>query len=107
MTKKTTEFDSPWKKIIEHFFKEFMLGYEFLDKELQKLIRESITKERRVDKLVKVWLKNGETAVLYIHIEVQAQYDSEFKERMFIYHYRLYDRYGPNVVSLARIRAKF
>ncbi|TGO02590.1 hypothetical protein PN36_22440 [Candidatus Thiomargarita nelsonii] len=115
MTKKTSEFDSPWKKIIEHFFKEFMLfffsqvhdsidwtrGYEFLDKELQKLIRESITKERRVDKLVKVWLKNGETAVLYIHIEVQAQYDSEFKERMFIYHYRLYDRYGPNVVSLA------
>jgi hypothetical protein len=114
MTKKTTEFDSPWKKIIEHFFKEFMLfffpqvhdsidwtrGYDFLDKELQKLIRESITKELRVDKLVKVWLKNGEMS-LYIHIEVQAQYDSEFKERMFIYHYRLYDRYGPNVVSLA------
>jgi hypothetical protein len=32
-------------------------GYEFLDKELQKVVRTAIGKRRYVDKLVKVWLK--------------------------------------------------
>lgn len=113
--KPSTEYDSPWKDIIEHFFEDFMvfffpavseqinwtLGHEFLNQELQKVVRESVTKTRRVDKLVKVWLNNGEQALLYIHIEVQSQYESDFAERMFIYHYRLYDRYGPLVTSLA------
>ncbi len=54
-----------------------------------------------MDNLVKVWLTTGEEALLYIHIEVQAQYDKEFSHRMFIYHYRLHDRYGPMVTSLA------
>jgi hypothetical protein len=112
--KNSTEYDSPWKDIIEHFFEDFMefffpeahekidwtCGYEFLDKELQKVVREAVTKERRVDKLVKVWLKNGQQTLLYIHIEEQAQYDSDFPESVFIYHYRLYDRYGPLVTSL-------
>lgn len=110
-----TEYDSPWKNIIEQFFPDFMefffpqineqidwtLNYEFLDQELQKVVRESLTKTRRVDKLVKVSLKNGKEQLLYIHIEVQSQKDDDFPERMFIYHYRLYDRYGPQVTSLA------
>jgi hypothetical protein len=117
MTKKkrTTEYDSPWKNIIESFFEDFMRffflavheqidwtrNYEFLEQELQKVVREAVTQNRRVDKLVKVWRKNGKEALLYIHIEVQSQYDSDFPERIFIYHYRLYDRYGSRVTSLA------
>jgi hypothetical protein len=115
MSQALIEFDSPWKNVLECFFEDFMIfffpqihkdinwkrGYEFLDKELQKVVRDAITKERRVDKLVKVWRKNGKQALLYIHIEVQGQFDAGFEERVFIYHYRLYDRYGPNVVSLA------
>jgi len=109
------EFDSPWKNILEHFFEAFISfcfptvydlidwtrGYEFLEQELQKVVRDATTKERRVDKLVKVWRRNGTEVLLYIHIEVQAQYDADFPERMFIYHYRLYDRYGQRVLSLA------
>ncbi|OAD22466.1 hypothetical protein THIOM_001729 [Candidatus Thiomargarita nelsonii] len=101
--------------MLECFFESFMLfffpqihknidwsrGHEFLDKELQKVVREAITKERRVDKLVKACLKSGKQALLYIHIEVQGQFESAFSERVFIYHYRLYDRYGPRIVSLA------
>lgn len=116
MTKKrTTEYDSPWKNITESFFEDFMRfffpevheqidwtrNYEFLEQELQKVVREAVTKNRRVDKLVKVWRKDGKDALLYIHIEVQSQYDLDFPERMFIYHYRLYDRYGTRVTSLA------
>ncbi len=113
--KTSTEYDSPWKDIIEHFFADFIAfffppihekidwtrNYEFLDQELQKVVRDAVTKTRRVDKLVKVWLKKGQEALLYIHIEVQSQEESDFPERMFIYHYRLYDRYGPRVTSLA------
>lgn len=113
MTK--TEYDNPWKDIVEQFFKDFMQfffpqihkkidwqqKYEFMEQELQKVVRESVTKNRRVDKLVKVWLQDGKQILLYIHIEIQSQYDSEFSKRMFIYHYRLYDRFGTQVTSLA------
>jgi len=111
----TTELDNPWKEVIEIYFKEFMLfffpeiyaridfsrGYDFLDKELQKVVRDAKMKRRLVDKLVKVRLKNGQTSLLYIHIEVQGQKDQDFAKRVFIYYYRLFDNYGDNVISLA------
>jgi hypothetical protein len=39
---------------------DFKSGYQFLDKELEKILKESLTCKRRADKLVKVYLKNGE-----------------------------------------------
>ncbi len=61
-------------------------GYEFLDQELQKVVRNANTGRRFADKLVKVFQKNGEPLILYIHIEIQGQYDKHFGMRMFIYH---------------------
>lgn len=117
MSKKTqrTDYDSPWKGIIEQFFEEFMefffpdihtgiawaTGYEFLDKELQKIIRDSKTNNQRVDKLVKVWRKNGEEAWVAIHIEIQSQRQTHFNQRMFQYHTQLYNHYQKQIVSLA------
>ena len=115
MSKASTELDSPWKDILELYFEAFVQfffpqlhklidwsrGYEFMDKELQKVLKDAKTKQRFTDKLAKVWLKNGKTTVLYIHVEVQGQYDKDFAERMFIYNYRLFDRYNTSVVSLA------
>jgi hypothetical protein len=83
---KHLEFDSPWKDIIALYFQPFLefffpliasqidwsKGYEFLDKELQKVVRDAVTQSRRVDKLVKVFLQNGEVTILYIHIEIQG-----------------------------------
>ncbi len=68
MAKSVTELDSPWKDIIERYFEEFMVfffpdihqaidwnqPYQFLDKEFQKLLKESEMKRRLLDKLVKV-----------------------------------------------------
>jgi hypothetical protein len=114
-TKTTTDdFDSPWKGIIERYFPDLMSfffpnintiidwtrGYEFLDKELQKLMRQAEGGKRLADKLVKVWLHNGDPAILYIHLEVQGQYDKNFPERMFIYYYRFFDYYR-HVISVA------
>jgi len=36
-----------------------------------------------------------------VHIEIQGQVDPGFAERMYVYHYRLFDRYRRDVVSLA------
>jgi len=118
--KSATPLDSPWKEMLELYFKEFMSfffpkihamilwqhGYEFLDKELQQVVRDAEIGQRLTDKLVKVWLKNGQEAFLYIHIEVQGQFEENFAQRMFVYNYRLYDRYGQPILSLAIIGDK-
>ena len=49
----------------------------------------------------KVWRGDGQETWVLIHIEVQAQVDADFSERMFVYHYRLFDRFRRPVVSLA------
>ncbi len=65
------------------------------------LVREAAVGRRYVDKLFKVWLKDGAEAWVLIHVEIQSQRDEEFPERMYGYHSRLYERYRRPVVSLA------
>ena len=115
MVRRRSDYDSPWKEIIETYFPDFMTffflqihraidwskGYEFLDKELQKVVRRAKTGRGYVDKLVKVWRKDGTEEWLLIHIEVQSQVETGFAERMYIYNYRIFDRYQQKVVSLA------
>jgi len=80
---------------------DFDKGYEFLDKELKRILREAGTGKRYADILVKVYLKDGQEEWLLIHIEVQDYGDKEFSERMFIYNYRIFDRYRKEIISLA------
>lgn len=115
MNSPSTDFDTPWKDIIERYFEDFIAfflpqaheqidwsqGYEFLDKELQQVVRDAELGRRLVDKLAKVYLQNGEEAWVLIHIEVQSQEETDFAERMFVYHYRIFDRYKRKVASLA------
>jgi hypothetical protein len=110
-----SDFDNPWKDVLEHFFRQFLAfffpevhaaidwsrDYESLDKELQQIVRESELGPRLADKLFKVWLKDGEEAWILIHIEIQNQRDPGFAERVFVYNYRIYDRYRRTVISLA------
>ncbi|MGE0085980.1 MAG: hypothetical protein AB7S75_16350 [Desulfococcaceae bacterium] len=107
--------DSPWKEALEKYFRPFMelffpeihddidwkKGYTFLDKELEKIVRDAKAGTRRVDKLARVHLRNGKPALILIHIEIQGYEDSGFAARMYIYNYRLFDRYRLPVVSLA------
>ena len=115
MIEERTDYDSPWKEIIERFFPnllEFFFPqayaeidwtqpYEFLDTELQQLDPEAEIGRRLVDKVVKVWLVGGEEAWVLVHVEVQGQYDRNFAERIYIYNYRLYDRHKRRIISLA------
>src|SRR5712691_3101875 len=107
------DYDSPWKEAIEHYFPAFIAfffphifaeiawhrGYEFLDTELERVVRDATVGRRYADKLVKVFLQDGQETWLLIHIEIQGYPDPAFARRMFIYHYRIFDRYGVEVVS--------
>jgi len=108
-------FDEAWKRVLKPYFWEFLdfyfphiseeidkkKTYVFLDKELEKIVRASTSKSRRVDKLVKIYLKDQQEVWLLIHVEVQTYKDIEFAQRMYSYHYRIYDRYQKPVSSLA------
>lgn len=108
-------FDSAWKEAIEVYFERFMAFFfpeahreidwardiDMLDKELQEIARESQQGRRVVNKLIKVWRTNGREEWVLVHIEVQSQPDRDFAQRMFVYNYRLFDRYNRKVASFA------
>ena len=110
-----TAYDSPWKDILQIYFKEFMqfffpAVYEqidwtkeitFLDKELEEVTKDAEIGRRFADKLVKLHLKNGQEELLLVHVEVQAQEEQEFGARMYTYNYRIYDNYKKPVMSIA------
>jgi hypothetical protein len=115
MTTLRTDYDSPWKEMLEHFLPQFLAFFfpdihqaldwnrqpQFLETELQQVMRGAEGRARRVDKLARVWLADGEERWLLIHIEVQGQPEAAFAERVYIYNYRIYDLHRRPVVSLA------
>jgi hypothetical protein len=115
MTEQRDEFDSPWKDILEAYFQDFMQfffpqihadvdwsrGYDFLDQELRQVVRDAELGKRLVDKLVKVWKLSGEETWVLAHIEIQSQEERQFSDRMFVYYYRLRDKYNQRIASLA------
>ena len=107
------DFDAAWKSILEAFEVEVVeilfpeiydkisweRGTESLDKELleiQKEIFHQDASEKIIsDKIIKVYLKDNESKILFIQVEVQS-YSSEnnsFGERMFRYFYRIWDKF--------------
>jgi len=105
MEQSNQDYDSPWKDILETYFRQFLAfffpliekdlnwekGYEFLDKEFQSIVKEAEIGRRYLDKLIRVWRKNDLETWLLI----------DFSERMYVYNYRTYDRYRRPVASLA------
>lgn len=114
-TPPTPDYDTPWKIAIEQHFQAFMAFYfpaahdqidwsfkpEFLNKELQAIAKGALVGKRHVDKLVRVRRLSGSEDWLCIHIEIQVSRQAQFAERMFVYHYRIFDLYGKPAASLA------
>ena len=110
-----TDYDSPWKEALDVYIEAFLrLCFPILaaqidwsvapimrDKELLQIAPQSELGSRTVDKLVEVKLLSGDVGWLLIHVEVQSQRDAEFARRMFVYFYRIRDKYNKQVVSLA------
>lgn len=109
------ELDPVWKEALDSFFEsclallfpdmhhdiDWTRPWEDLDRELERLFPQAEMGPRRVDKLVKVWLRNGEASWILLHLEVQAEAREDFARRMFVYHFSLYARYDRAVVSAA------
>jgi hypothetical protein len=111
--------DILWKVILEEVFDDLLRfifpeaekvfdlkrGFEFLDKELAEMYPDpgKNTSTRFVDKLVKVFRRDGKEEWLLIHIEVQGETNrkAQFAERMFRYFYRIFDRYRKPVSGIA------
>jgi hypothetical protein len=65
------------------------------------VVRDAELGKRLADKLVKVWKRSGEETWVLIHAEIQNQEESDFSKRIFVYYYRLLDKYDRPIVSLA------
>jgi hypothetical protein len=120
--KNKTDYDSAWKEVIERLFDpftgfffpdihqdiDFSKGIEILDSELRDITPYGNVGKRYADELVKVHLKDGSQACVwvFIHIEVQGKKEKKglFPERAYIYNYRIYDQNiekGVKVISVA------
>ncbi|WP_315787425.1 cytosolic protein [Fischerella sp. JS2] len=49
----------------------------------------------------RIGAKVGEQRWVLVHLEVQSHEETNFAQRMYVYHYRLFDRYNRSVASLA------
>jgi hypothetical protein len=79
-----TDYDSPWKSIIERYFREFIQFFfpwieaeidwsrpvQFMDKELQQITWDAKLSKRYADKLAQVSQLNGEPKLVLCHAEV-------------------------------------
>ena len=118
MAKKANERadqDSPWKLILRQYFREaiefffpdiaqqidWSIPVEFLDREFQQLTPDSEIGKRFADQLVKVYQKSGNLIILLIHLEVQAEPEDIFPERIFTYLIRIFDYFHQVPISLA------
>jgi hypothetical protein len=114
-TSSSDDYDTPWKDALTRYLPEFLAFYfptahsaidwtrphTFLDQELAQVVREAELGKRWADRLVEVATHESGTQWVYIHLEVQGQPDDDFAERLFVYNYRLYDRYQRPVATLA------
>ena len=114
MDQPADDYDSPWKSAVMRYFREFMAFFfpqahdaidwrqphRFLDQELAQVVRDASLGRRRLDKLIQVAGRDGAASLLYIHIEIQRSREQGFAERIFTYHYRIYDRFRSPVNTL-------
>ncbi|MBN9382839.1 MAG: hypothetical protein J0H74_18885 [Chitinophagaceae bacterium] len=109
--------DILWKGMLEEVFDDLLRfvfpnadrafamrrGFEFLDKELGEMYPEpeKPSETKFVDKLVKVFQKDGTEEWVLCHVEVQGKNDKEFAKRMFKYYARIFDRFDRPITTIA------
>jgi hypothetical protein len=107
--------DGGWKQLIEDELEEFLrfffpqvhaaidfqYGCQSRDKELAKIMVGADVGNREADKLFEVQWRDGGRELVLVHVEVQAQGEKDFAQRMYVYNTRIWQRYGRSAVSLA------
>ncbi|TJZ51819.1 hypothetical protein FAZ15_19930 [Sphingobacterium olei] len=119
MSRSSRRIDDPiWKSIIEQTFGHFLnfffsnareifdfdREFEYLDKEFESLFPPEPNNKgvRYVDKLVKVYFRDGSEQFVLCHVEVQSSKGKgDLAQRMFEYFYRISDKYKVPVTAIA------
>ncbi len=115
LKKRLLSQDELWKLIIPLLWEDFIQFFlpegedeidfshkpDFLDKDLKRLMPKGKSKNRTVDILMRVYLKNGEHKTFLLHVEVQAYFDPFFSRRVFQYFYRISDFLQEPIETLA------
>lgn len=106
--------DLLWKGIIEdltepfieYFFPKYCHHIDwakpvvFLDAELSRMFNKVVKGKKVADKLIKVFLKDGEPHIFLIHVEIQSQSDTNMGHRIYTMYHRIMDKYNAKVTSL-------
>src|ERR1700760_4318364 len=115
------KYDMLWKGMLEEVMKDLLLfvepeigkeldlqRFEFLDKELAEMYPEpqKPANTRVVDKLVKVFPRDGTERWLLLHLEVQGQNNKNFSRRIFEYFIKLFGKHGRPVAAIAIMTGK-
>ncbi len=110
------DYDSPWKQGLGLYFRDFMefcfphiaeqidwtKDYESRDKDFTTISRGAKIGNRNADKLIKVWMKNGDPTLIVCHIEVErSPKRRKLPKRMMVYRCRTYDLYQLPILSIA------
>ncbi len=113
--------DSLWKALLEDLFADFLRfffsnadtifdmkkGFVYLDKEMAQIAADGdLESPRFVDKLVKVFTREGNEKWVLVHVEVQGYKDKQFEYRMFTYYYRIFDRYRQKITAVVLLTDK-
>lgn len=109
------DFDARWKELIHVFTEEFIAFFlpslyplvnfskppEFLEQELAKLAAGTERSGKKItDKLIKLYLKNGEEQFVLVHIEVEGDAPSAYSKEIFKYYYRALDQHEVDIATI-------
>ena len=109
-----SDYDGAWKEALHLDFRDFIEQYfpalaelidwsfepEWLDKEMSQIIGQSKHRNREVDVLVKVRLKNGNDQWILCHLEIQTGYEADFAFRVDLYNSGLKWLFQQHVLTL-------
>jgi hypothetical protein len=80
---------------------DFSKPPEFLEQELAKLAADTERSGKKItDKLIKLYLKNGEEQFVLVHIEVEGDAPSAYSKEIFKYYYRALDQHEVDIATI-------
>ena len=110
-----SDYDGAWKEALRRFLREILEKYfpavaaaiawehppVWSDKELSQILGQTGRRNRTVDLLVKVQLRDGGEQWILLHLEIQTAYEADFAERLALYNSGLFWIFKERVVTLA------
>ncbi len=110
-----SDYDGAWKEALRQFLPAILECYfpaiaatvdwehppEWFNKELSQILGQTGRRNRTVDVLVKLRLRDGSEQWILLHIEVQTHYEEDFPGRLALYNSGLFWIFRQRVVTLA------